>query len=201
MDHPLRCECGTVEGHVRHAASACRVVCYCRDCQAYAHATGNPARILDPLGGSEVVATLQQHVTFAKGVDALACMSLSERGLLRWYARCCDTPIGNMMRDRRVAFVGLLHTCLSPAPGAIDAAFGTARMHVKTDCAKGKVERSLSPSIILSGARFFGAVLKTRVDGAYRRSPFFLPDGRPIAPPRVLDAAERENAMRAVNDA
>ena len=88
MDHALRCRCGTLQGTVRHTERVNRGVCYCRDCQAYAHALGNAGMILDNLGGSDVVATLQQHVTFTKGTEALACMSLTERGLLRWYASC-----------------------------------------------------------------------------------------------------------------
>ena len=89
--------------------------CYCRDCQAFAHALGNPGAILDKLGGTDIVATLQQYVTFTKGTEALACLSLSERGLLRWYANCCNTPIANTARNPKLSYVGLVHTCLARA--------------------------------------------------------------------------------------
>jgi hypothetical protein len=39
-------------------------------------------------------------------------MSLSDKGMLRWYASCCNTPIGNTSRDFKVSHVGLLHNCL-----------------------------------------------------------------------------------------
>jgi hypothetical protein len=38
-------------------------------------------------------------------------------------------------------------------------------------------------------------ILKARVNGDYKRTPFFK-DGRPIANPRVLSSAERAGAMQ-----
>ena len=90
MNHPLRCRCGTVRGWVSKPDRAMgRAVCYCKDCQAYGHFLGKPAEVLDALGGSDVVATHPKHVTLTHGRDAIACMSLSPKGLLRWYASCC----------------------------------------------------------------------------------------------------------------
>jgi hypothetical protein len=198
MQRPIRCKCGTVQGIVTHTESVNRGVCYCRDCQAYAHALGDPHGILDSLGGSDVVATLQQYVTFSQGAEALACMSLTEQGLLRWYASCCNTPIGNTRRDQRISFVGLLHNCLAQAPGSIDAAFGPVRMRVNTKYAKGKVA-SMPLSTMTSVARFLGSVIKARIDGSYRQTPFFISgNGEPIVSPKVLSATERERVMNAV---
>lgn len=198
MEHLLRCNCGSVQGTVSQTEHANRAVCYCRDCQAYAHALGNPAGILDNLGGSDVVATLQQNVTFSKGTEFLVCMSLTERGLLRWYASCCNTPIGNTLRNPRISFVGLLHNCLEHAPSSIDAAFGAIRMRVNTKCAKGKVG-SMPLSTFTSAARFFGSVVKARINGSYKRTPFFIAESSaPIVSPRVLSAAERQRVRSAV---
>ncbi len=41
--HPLRCRCGRLQGHVTLEGRNTRVVCYCKDCQAF-------ARFLDPAG-------------------------------------------------------------------------------------------------------------------------------------------------------
>ena len=79
------------------------MTCYCRDCQAYAHALGNAGAILDDLGGTDIVASLQQHVMLSQGTDALACLSLSDKGLLRWYASCCNTPIANTARNHKLS--------------------------------------------------------------------------------------------------
>jgi len=198
MDHPIRCRCGTVAGTLVRAEHAKRGVCYCRDCQAFAHALGDPAGILDPLGGSDVVATLQQNISIRAGAEALVCLSLTGRGLLRWYASCCNTPIGSTLRDRRIAYVSLLHNCLEHGAPPLDEVFGPVRMRVNTQSAKGPV----SPTrwrTLASAIPVFAAVLRARLDGSYRRTPFFdAATGTPIAPPRVLTAAERERAMSAV---
>lgn len=189
--HPLRCTCGTLQGRVlapRHAMG--RGVCYCRDCQAYAHALGHPRDILDAMGGTDVVAVTPAHLVVDRGLDALACLSLGPRGLLRWHTRCCATPVANTPRDWRVAYAGVVHTALG-ARGSIDAAFGPSRANVNTRSAHGKV-----PATPL---RTFGFLLSAlakaggaRIGGSYRRSPFFRDDGRPIAEPRVLTREERD---------
>ena len=198
MDHPLRCKCGTLQGTVTHTESVNRGVCYCRDCQAYAHALGCAETTLDNLGGTDVVATLQQHVAFTQGAEALACMSLTERGLLRWYASCCNTPIGNTQRSIKVSFVGLLHNCLEHSPRSIDEAFGPVRMRVNTRHAKGTVA-SMPLSTFTSVARFLASVAQARFNGSYKRTPFFsAASSKPVVAPRVLSTIERERAMNAV---
>jgi hypothetical protein len=197
-DHPLQCKCGRLSGSIARAAKLTRVACYCRDCQAYAYALGNPETILDALGGTDIVATLQQWVRFTKGTEALACLSLSERGLLRWYASCCNTPIANTGRDPQVSYIGLVHTCLGEAPISLEAAFGPTRAQVNTKHAKGRIASS-ALGMLTSVARIFSAVALARIDGTYKQSPFFVAgEGRPVVAPRVLSAAERERAMNAV---
>jgi hypothetical protein len=46
MSHPLQCRCGTIQGHVDDPRSANRALCYCRDCQAFAHFLGSPRATL-----------------------------------------------------------------------------------------------------------------------------------------------------------
>jgi Family of unknown function (DUF6151) len=197
-DHLLQCRCGRLAGVVAKAARTTRAVCYCRDCQAYAHALGNPKTVLDHVGGTEIVATLQQHITLTKGVDSLACLSLSERGLLRWYASCCNTPIANTARNAKLSYVGLVHTCLGQSQRSLDAAFGSASAPVNTKHAKGPVTANRLGSLV-SVARIFASVARARLDGTYKRSPFFVGQaGTPVVTPRVLSAAERAKAMNAV---
>jgi len=198
MEHRLSCKCGVVQGIVSHPEQANRGVCYCRDCQAYAHVLGSPDRILDAHGGSDVIATMQQNVTFHQGIDSLACISLTENGLLRWHTSCCRTPIGNTPRTRQGSFIGLLHNCLENGACTIDFSFGTVRMHVYTKHAKGKVA-SRRFSALASSIRFLVAVVKTRIGGSYKRSPFFSAEsGDPIVAPTVLSAVELEKAMSSI---
>jgi len=198
MNHPLQCRCGTLKGYVSHPERASRGACYCRDCQAYAHFLGRAADILDDKGGTDVVATLPKYVTFTQGFEALACMSLTEDGLLRWYARCCNTPIGNTRRDYRVSFVGLVHTCLEDASRSLESSFGPVRMRVNTKSAKGEM-RTMPISTIAAILLFMIALIRARLDGSYKRTPFFQPDrGTPVIPSKVLTRNERERVMDAV---
>jgi hypothetical protein len=198
MNHPLRCRCGTLKGYVSHPERVSRGVCYCRDCQAYAHFLGKSADILDEMGGTDVVATLAKYLTFTHGFEALACMSLTESGLLRWYASCCNTPIGNTQRDFKVSFVGLVHTCLEDPARSLESSFGPVRMRVNTKTAKGR-PKSMPISTITSVLRFLASVIRARLDGSYKRTPFFAPDrGTAVAQPKVLTSSERDRVMNAV---
>ncbi len=84
MSHPLRCKCGTVKGLVANPRSANHCICFCKDCQAFAHFLGRPGEILDERGGSEILQTLPKSVTLTEGSGSLACMRLTRKGLLRW---------------------------------------------------------------------------------------------------------------------
>lgn len=195
MDHPVQCRCGTLKGEVRHAQRALHAVCYCRDCQAYAHALGAPG-VLDVLGGTEVAATQPRYLRFTEGADRLACLSLTDRGLLRWYASCCETPIGNTARDSRIPYVGLVHTCLG-APEAALHAFGPVRVRVNTQGARAPVPANgLGKVLALAG--FAPALAIARLTGSYRQTPFFTANGEPVRTPRVLTAEELRRARSAV---
>lgn len=193
MSHPLRCRCGTVSGHVAEPQRAmARAVCYCKDCQAYAHFLGRADDVLDIHGGTDVIAIHPQQVALTQGLDALACMALSPRGLLRWYAGCCRTPIGNTSRSSKTAYVGLVHTCLEGAGVPIERSFGPVGMRLNSGSASSPVlERSRAA--LRSMTRIVGTLLGARISGSYKRSPFFdAASGMPLLAPHVLTKAERE---------
>jgi hypothetical protein len=178
-----------VEGGVASAHRAARAVCYCRDCQSFARFLGKPAEILNGLGGTDVVATAPRLVNFTRGHGQLRCMSLSGKGLYRWYAQCCRTPIGNTPRDPKLSYVGLVHNCLA---GDLDAAFGPARSAVNTASASGTV-RSAPWATFVAMLKIMRNVGGARLSGAYRENPFFKPGtAEPISAPQVLTLAERE---------
>jgi hypothetical protein len=193
--HRLSCRCGTLTGYVGRRKTR-RGVCYCRDCQAYAHALGSAAGILDAQGGTDVVATLQSNVTLARGTEALACLSLSPNGLLRWYASCCNTPIANTTRNYRMSYVGVVHTCLHAASESLDEAFGPVRMRVNTRSARAPV-KSTPFGTLTAVAGLSLALVRARLGGSYRRTPFFDSQGAPVTSPRILAREERARAMNA----
>ena len=187
MNHPLRCLCGALKGHVSHPEAVSRGVCYCKDCQAYARFLGRAGDILDAMGGSDVLATVSKHVTISEGKDVLACMSLSEKGMLRWYASCCKTPVANTSRDFKFPHVGLLHNCLEGAGVNLDSVFGPVTMRVNRKGATSGKPEAMPVSTVKSVVRHMKSVVRARVDGSYRTTPFFDPrDGSPVVAPYVL---------------
>ena len=199
MNHPLQCKCGTLKGYVSPPDMANRGVCYCKDCQAFAHFLGRPGdAVLNELGGTEIVATLPKHVHFTQGLEALVCMSLSDRGLLRWYTSCCNTPIGNTPRDFKTSYVGLIHSCLAKRAPSLEDSFGPVRMVLQTKSAKGQV-KSTPMSNFVTMLKVMKSVIGTRISGNYKRNPFFVEhSGSPIKQPRVLTNAERTRVTSAV---
>jgi hypothetical protein len=192
MSHSLKCRCGRVKGVIADAVVANHVLCYCRDCQAFAHFLGCANEVLDERGGSKVVQVMPKHVTFSQGTDALACMRLTPKGLLRWYASCCKTPIGNTLATPKLSFVGLVHSCLENPTG-----FGPVRVWVNTKSAKGEPKpKQVGVGTMLGW--FFGNALKARFNGDYKHTPFFRADGTPIVTPQVLSDEEHARLMRAV---
>jgi hypothetical protein len=194
-NHPVRCKCGAFKALVSHPERGTRVVCYCRDCQAFAHFLGLPENMLDSAGGTDIVAVRPMQVEILEGIDNLTCMSLSPKGTLRWYTSCCRTPVGNTPRDFRKAHVGLVHSCLESSGTSMDDSFGPVRMRVNLQSAKGKPGNSPPIGFALALLRYLGSMAWSRVSGAYRDNPFFIgPAGTPRVEPRVLSLTER-NAL------
>ena len=133
MIYPIQCDCGKLKGQVKCTKNVNRCVCYCADCQAFARYLKRENEILDQMGGTNIVQTIPENVTFSEGIENLACIRLTSTGLLRWYAACCNTPIGNTPPDSRMSFIGLIHNCLSSNQNSLDKVFGSIRMHVNTN--------------------------------------------------------------------
>ncbi|WP_372657644.1 DUF6151 family protein [Hydrogenophaga sp.] len=186
--HPLACRCGALQGSVALIGSGNRLICYCRDCQAFARFLGQPDRVLDAQGGTEIVQTAPDRVRFSQGQEHLAVMRLSEKGMLRWYAACCRTPLGNTMSSRGVPFVGLVHSCLASAP--LEPDFGPVRAWVSTASALGEPkpqERGMAGLMF----RAVSALIGSRLSGRYKRTPFFSAANTPVAVPVTVSDEER----------
>lgn len=194
----FQCRCGRLQGSLTAPALA-HLACHCRDCQTYAHALGQPDQTLDEHGGTDVVATLQQHLSFTKGKEHLACLSLSNQGLLRWYASCCGTPIANTPRDPKLSFASLVHTSLGVSGGALEAKLGNTRVPVNPKHARGTVPYS-AISALFATAKIISSVLGARLNGSWKRSPFFRAGSAdPVVAPRVIGADEWARAASAID--
>jgi hypothetical protein len=198
MTHALQCECGTVKGFIAEPGRTFRGVCYCRDCQAFAHFLGRERDVLNDRGGSGVVQTVPRNVTFTQGADSLACMRLTSKGLLRWYSACCKTPIGNTMASYKLSFVGLVDACLRDPNRSLEQSFGPERASVYVEGARGEPKpRPVGQGRMIAWA--LSTILKARLNGDYRRTPFFRADTwQPIARPLILSDPEHARLMRSV---
>lgn len=188
MTWTLSCRCGQVTAQVEEASTYTRATCYCRDCQAYARFLGEP-HLLDAWGGTDIIAMAPAGMRIVSGHARLACVSLGAKGLLRWYAACCRTPLGNTPRDGGMAYVGIIATYLSPA-GVVNERLGQAGRIVLNGGSATAPVRATPLALVLGGLRIFANVLAAKL----RRQPpalFFDADGQPIRDPQVLSPGQR----------
>ena len=80
----LGCRCGQVRGSIAPAEPRAvnRVVCYCDDCQAFAHWLGRPD-LLHAKGGSDIVQLAPGSMTLTQGQEKVAGVRLEPGGLFR----------------------------------------------------------------------------------------------------------------------
>jgi hypothetical protein len=192
----LRCRCGEVRGILANPSprSVNRVICYCDDCQAYAHQLGR-ADLLNAKGGSDIVQVAPSALSFTKGQDRIAGLRLTPKGLYRWHTRCCNTPVGNTLSPA-VPFVGIpVQSFDAPRP---DDIFGAPMGAIQGKFAVGEPpagSTGFNLSLIL---RAIGRVLGWRLGGKTWPHPFFAREtGAPVYPLTVV-SQERREALRAL---
>ncbi|SHJ39639.1 hypothetical protein SAMN05444000_10853 [Shimia gijangensis] len=188
----LSCKCGTLTGvlHDVSAQAGTQVGCYCKDCQANARFL-DARHVLDARGGTFLFQTLPSKLELRTGQEHLACLRLSPKGLLRWYADCCDTPMFNTLTKPSLPFVGVL--CSAMVDPKSDAAIGPVVAMNAVECAAPGPEALTSFGISKAIWRFLTRAVfaKLRRD---RATPFFQPDGSPAVTPKILTLEERRIA-------
>jgi hypothetical protein len=190
----LRCRCGEVHGTVANASprSVNRVICYCDDCQAFAHQLGR-ADLLDLYGGSDIIQVAPAAVVFTQGQQHIVGLRLSPKGIYRWHTRCCNTPIGNTVSPA-LPFVGIV----AQAFEGPDATFGAPMAGIFAKCAIGEPPGAAKSVAFLPMLRAIARVLGWRLRGETWPHPFFARGtGAPIYPLTILSRDQRE-ALRAL---
>ncbi len=192
----IRCKCGKVEGELADVSPQAgnHAVCYCDDCQAFQHHLGMADSVLDANGGTHVFQTSPARLRFISGQAHVACLKLTPKGTLRWYASCCNTPIGNTMAAPGVAFVGLITACLDARDSdRVASALGPVKGRIMGRYAKGDISHldvhDKFPLTVL--VPFVGSLIMRRLRGDHRKSPFFDPStAELIVAPRLLTREE-----------
>lgn len=197
IDLPIRCSCGALRGTLREISPDCgnRTVCYCDDCQSFAHFLERADEILDANGGTDIFQMSSGRIEFTEGLAHLACMRLTESGMLRWYAACCKTAIGNTPGTSRVPFIGLIHSCVDHATEgrSRDEALGPVRMRGFGQFAKGDRSKlgAHDGAPAPMEARVIAILQNALERGEQNRSVFFdVSVDEPCVSPQVLTAAE-----------
>lgn len=166
------CKCGQVEAEIPETGN--RLVCYCNSCRAFVERLGDTDR-LDAAGGSDLLQLKPQDVRFRKGTEHLHWMRLTEKGPLRWYAACCNTPMANTLGTRALPFASFQVHDITPKDS-----LPPVRAHVHLKGATARVENPKRGMAGLVIDLLLG-VAKARLLGRWRDNPFFDVQGRPIA--------------------
>ncbi len=187
------CRCGTVqiEVSVPSRRAGTRVMCYCKDCQTGALAL-DAAEVLTAPGGTDIWQTTPDRLTLLAGADRLKILRLSPKGLNRWYANCCDTPMFNTLQQLSLPFVGVVlrdHDMAQSMLGPIRAYHSTA------SATPGKGAPAKDKGVGGAGFAVLSRMIVTGLSGRGRLNPLRTPEGDPIAAIRVLTLEERRAAQ------
>lgn len=194
-DLNFQCRCGSVKGVCRAAGpvAGIRAVCYCRDCQAFARFLCRESEMLDARGGTDIYQTAPSRLEILTGVEKIARVALSPKGLHRWYAACCNTALANTAQHRLVPFAGTFVANYDEARR--EAVFGPVATAVFV---KESYDRQtpvpIKPMVAVL-ADMIRRALGEWLTGRWRRHPYFAAaDAGKIGPAIVLDAEQRARA-------
>ena len=189
------CRCGQTELalDVTGFGAASRIICYCDDCQTFARALDAQADVLGPGSGTGIVQSTPDRLRIVKGAENLAILRLSPKGLLRWYAGCCDTPMCNSLPKMGVPFVGIVFR-REEGP-AVTQILGKRCAQVFTTTARPRGEAPRKDvGFAVTGFAVLRRMIVALLSGRAKTNPLRAPAGAPIAPIRVLTPEERHDA-------
>lgn len=193
QDVDLRCRCGDVSGTLREVSPKTinRAVCYCDDCQAFLYWLDR-ADLLDRQGGTDLVQVAPSSVTLHRGQDRVRGMRLSPKGMFRFYASCCKTPLGNTVKPTVLPFIGVAVGAF-PKAEILDAAAGPPRARVLGKFAVGPNPDSSALKMAAMIAHVGGRILAWKLGGKAWPHPYFdRESGQPRPPLEILSREERD---------
>lgn len=173
----IQCDCGSFQAKLANSPknSPGRLVCYCDDCQAFAAALER-TDVLDEFGGTQVVPAYPSDITVIKGISDLCYTQVTQDGLYRYSTTCCNSPILNTRPN--FPWAGIFHSAYTAADTKALSEFGEVRSRIMGKYANGKPNVKISDRMgkrdILKVLPF---ILKGKVLGKHKRSPFFQNDG------------------------
>ncbi len=189
-DIALRCQCGQVQGALHHVSphDGTRVICYCHSCQAFAQYLQHADTVLDTYGGTDIYQVAPAQFEITQGKAFVKSMRLTEKGLLRWYADCCKTPIANTV-SYKFPFVGVIHNFFA---SSVDkhACLGPVKAHVNISGATKALPDSIAKHTHKKRyvAKLMTKILWWKLTGKHKPSALFSESGQPICAPVIANA-------------
>lgn len=182
VDLPFACNCRKLRGTLLGVSprNGTRAECFCHDCRAAEVFAGQP----DPAPGPvQLYQTVPFRVRFDAGADQLAPFTFSEKGPLRWQARCCGATMFLTARSPKLAFTSFRTDRLED-----DRPLGpvVARAFVRKPNGK-RGHEGLARFIF----GFLRRTIAARVSGRWRDTPFFDNKGAPVQEVHIVSEAER----------
>lgn len=156
------CACGQVEGQLDavSAANTTHLACYCDSCRMSYAAAG-----LDAPNRAELLQIMPHRVRFTKGLAHIAPIRLTPKGVLRWRATCCGTPLGTTPGTPKVPLFGLLTDRLTGT-----TALGPLVAYAFVPQGDGKTRHDGFGQLL---RKTVWTMLKTRLSGRWKTNPFF----------------------------
>jgi hypothetical protein len=188
IDTTLNCDCGSFQASLANVdhIKGTHLRCHCADCRAF-------VRVLLPdavlKNGLHLFQTDPDKIEVTKGVEYLECLTLSPKGLLRWYASCCQTPMFNTPRSAKVPMVAIL-TDIAEDPSL----FGPVVCDAFRKTTSGKSKTTGLPAVIV---RFLKRAISSRLSGRWQETPFFImPENIPLTKPYVVAKDKKRAAYK-----
>lgn len=176
-DQPFACSCGALSGYVaaHGIKNGTRAVCYCADCRAGVLYLGQP----DPAPGPvDFFQTSPDSVKITQGAEHLRLMRLGPKGLFRWYAGCCNSPLANTLAKSTLPFAGL-HVDRFANKDAL----GKVRTRGFVP-QPGKPPKTKGAAAMALG--IISRMATSRMSGRWRQTPFFdVETSLPVANPEI----------------
>lgn len=188
----VQCHCGAWAADVARfpAQTPGRVGCYCDDCQSYLIHLGR-TDLLDAAGMSEVVPVYPCNIIIARGKEHMRCLRLGPKGLYRWYAACCTSPIGNFVPG--MPWMGLFaHTFAHLGPRYLEDTLGPVKSRIMGKYAKAPTPPGTAATFNLRAFFTVGPfIVRGKLGRKHLPSPYLQASGAPLVEPTVLTADER----------
>ncbi|MBP9084996.1 MAG: hypothetical protein KBG15_02715 [Kofleriaceae bacterium] len=143
---------------------------------------------LDARGGVDILHLAQGDVRIAQGRDRLACMRLSPKGMFRFYATCCATPLGSTV-SAGLPFVGFPTTILDSTVDRTQVLGPALSVNGASALAGPIKDRKLA--LVGMMLRVGALLARWKMTGRGKPSPYFDAQGQPAAVPQVITKAER----------